>query len=175
MSISDGKNIVLIGFMGTGKSTVGKILARSIGYRQIDIDQFIEEKEKRKIADIFEKDGEAVFRKLEKEMILWASQEKSSVITTGGGAVLDPENTQALAANGHIVALTASPDTIYQRVRRSGHRPLLKTQDMLGEIRNLLQVRKPYYEKADVSFVTDRLKPMDTARQIEEWLKTHGR
>jgi shikimate kinase len=168
------KNIVLIGFMGTGKTTVGKILARSLGYKLIDIDQCVEEKERRKISEIFEKEGEAAFRKLEKSMIRWASGAASSVITTGGGAVIDPENRDMLAENGIIVALTATPETIYQRVKRSGHRPLLKTGDVLAEIKKLLEARRPFYEKADVSFVTDRQKPADTAKQIEEWLKAHG-
>lgn len=171
---TSGKNIVLIGFMGTGKTSVGKILARSTGFHLIDIDQCIEDKEQRKISEIFERDGEAAFRKLEKDMIRWAAGESSAVITTGGGAVLDPENIERLSKNGIIMALTATADTVYQRVKRSGHRPLLKTGDMLGEIKKLLEIRKPYYEKADVSFVTDKQKPADTAKQIEEWLKSNA-
>src|SRR5262245_20080100 len=111
------KNIVLIGFMGSGKSTVGKILARKLNRPLWDIDQSIEERERKRIAEIFEKQGEAYFRKLEKNMILEAASHSGQVITTGGGAVVDPENMKALQNSGILVALSASAETIFQRVK----------------------------------------------------------
>ena len=160
------RNIVLVGFMGTGKSTVGKILAKRLGRTWVDVDQRIEEAEKRKIGDIFEKDGEAGFRALEKEMVRRVCGGANLVITTGGGAVLDEENMRALKQNGFLIALDASPETIYQRVKDSRHRPLLKSGDLMGEIRRLLEARRPFYAKADVSFRTDGKTAADVAGAI---------
>src|SRR5689334_7004430 len=142
------RNLVLIGFMGTGKSSVGKVLGRKLSRPVIDVDQTIETREKKKIAEIFEAQGEAGFRRLEKEAVRDAASRDGVVITTGGGAVLDPENVRALKANGWIVSLTATPETIYRRVKDSRHRPLLKSADVLGEIARLLEARKGLYDEA---------------------------
>jgi len=160
------KNLILIGFMGTGKSSVGKALAKKTGRTLIDVDQRIEEKEKRRIADIFEKDGEAAFRRLENEAIREAAMNSGAIITTGGGAVIDPENLLVLKASGVLVALEASPETIFQRVKDSRHRPLLHSSDVPGEIRRLLEVRRPYYQKADLVFTTDGKSPAQVAEEI---------
>ena len=150
-----GKNLVLIGFMGTGKSTVGKALAKKTGRSLVDIDQRIEESQKRRIADIFEKDGEAAFRRLEKQAIQEAVLGSGLVITTGGGAVMDPENFSALKERGIVLLLEAQPDTIYKRVKDSRHRPLLHSSDVMGEIRRLLSARQGQYDRADFKFSTD--------------------
>lgn len=149
------KNIVLVGFMGTGKSSVGKILAKKLGRRFVDVDAWIEDSERTKIRDIFESRGEAAFRVLEKAAIAHFSAEEGLVLTTGGGAVLDPDNLAALRTNGVIVALMATPETVYQRVRHSRHRPLLNGEDMFSEIRRLMEIRRPHYEGADLRFDTD--------------------
>ena len=149
------KNIVLIGFMGTGKTSVGKILARRLKKTVRDVDEFIEAKEKRSIRDIFEKDGEVYFRRAEKEAVQALAREENVVITTGGGVVLDPENTKVLSENGWIVALHASPETIFRRVKHSRKRPLLQDGDMLSEIKKLLEARRPFYRRADFSLDTD--------------------
>ena len=160
------KNIVLVGFMGTGKTSVGKILARKLNREVFDVDALIEENEGRKIADIFEEDGEARFRQIEKEAIKKIAENENVVITTGGGAALEAENMQVLRAKGWIVALTASPETIYNRVRNSRHRPLLKSPNMFLEIKRLLAERKKFYEVADYSFETDRKTPSQVADGI---------
>ncbi|MBI3252949.1 MAG: shikimate kinase [Candidatus Omnitrophica bacterium] len=160
------KNIVLIGFMGTGKTSVGKILARELDRPLVDVDQAIEEKEKRKIAEIFEKSGEAYFRAVEKEAVREAAVRESVVITTGGGAVLDPENLDALRRNGTLIALSAKPETIYERVKNSRHRPLLKGEDLLAQIQKLLEIRKPHYEKADLTLDTDGQTSAEVAARI---------
>ncbi len=162
------KNIVLIGFMGTGKSTVGKILAKKMNRALVDIDHLIEEKEKRKIFEIFEKEGEDYFRRLEKKVILDVASHSGQVITTGGGAVMDAENLAALRSNGLLVALTATPETIYRRVKDARHRPLLKSQDVTGEIRRLLEARTPVYKTADLCFASDgQTGPQVAARILE--------
>lgn len=141
--------------MGTGKTSVGKILAKRLGRPVVDVDQWVEQKEQRKISDIFEKEGEPHFRALEREAIRQAAQKEGVVITTGGGAVIDPINVEALKATGVLVALSSRPETIFKRVKNSRHRPLLKGSDVFSEIQRLLEIRKPFYEKADFHFETD--------------------
>ena len=159
--------------MGTGKTSVGKILARKLGLEFVDIDRRIEEKAGRKIREIFKTDGEAAFRALEKEEIRAAvpSAARGTVITTGGGAVLDPENWGVLRAAGLVVALTAAPETVYRRVRHSDDRPLLSTGDRLTQIRSLMEERRPYYERADVSVPTDGKTPAQVAALLVKELE----
>ena len=161
------KNIVLIGFMGTGKSSVGRILARRMKREFVDLDRYLEEKEKRKIREIFEKEGEPYFRAIEKEAVArWAAAE-NKVITTGGGAIVDPDNFSALKQNGLLITLLAKPETIYERVKNSKRRPLLNdSQDLLAEIKSLLEKRKPYYSRSDFYFDTDGKNASQVARLI---------
>lgn len=166
----DPRNIVLVGFMGTGKTSVGKILAKKLNRPIVDVDEALEASEKRKIKDIFEKDGEAFFRTLEKKAIREISQRRGLVITTGGGAILDVQNIEALKETGLLVALWASPETILKRVAHSKTRPLLKEEDRLGQIQRLLAIRKPFYEKADFHFKTDSLTAEQVAKNILEKL-----
>lgn len=169
--MNNSKNIVLIGFMGTGKSTVGKILARRSGRTWVDIDLRVEEAKKMKVADIFEKEGEASFRSLEKDMIRQVARTANQVITTGGGAVLDADNLRALQNNGFLIALAATPETIYQRVKDSRHRPLLKGGDLMSELRRLMALRQPFYAKADRTFHTDGKTPSQVAAAIADVLE----
>lgn len=164
------KNIVLIGFMGTGKSAVGKILAKRLKRDWLDVDQVIEDTEKRKISDIFEKDGEAHFRRLEKETIQKVTGRSNLVITTGGGAVLDADNRAALKKNGFLITLSATPETIFQRVRHARHRPLLKG-DLRAEIQRLMAEREPFYRESDHIFSTDGKTASQMAALIEAALK----
>ena len=156
--------------MGTGKSTVGKLLAKKLKRRWVDVDHEIEEAEGRKISEIFEKEGEAHFRRLEKEMIQKVASEYGLVIMTGGGAVVDPANRAALKKNGLVVTLSATPETIFQRVRKSRHRPLLKG-DLLTEIKRLLAERESFYRESDRTFSTDGKTGAQVAGIIEETLQ----
>ena len=141
--------------MGTGKTSVGKVLSKKLGRPLVDIDQHIEQSHKRKIADIFEKEGELYFRSLEKDAIRWAAQQEGLVITTGGGAVLDAENRENLKRDSHVVALLAKPETVFKRVKNSRKRPLLNKPDMLAEIKKLMIARQPYYQEAHFCFESD--------------------
>ena len=142
-------NIVLVGFMGTGKTSVGRRLASQLRMRYVDTDDIIERDSGRRIAHIFEEDGEPAFRDLESEAVLKASQLYNHVISTGGGVVLRASNMEALKQNGIIFCLTATPEEIYRRVRHQTHRPLLQTPDALAKIRSMLEERHPYYAEAD--------------------------
>ncbi len=161
--------------MGTGKSSVGRLLARRTRREFVDLDRYLETQQKRKIRDIFETDGEAYFRSLEKEAVRhWASCE-DKVITTGGGTVVDPENLAALKKNGILITLLARPETVFHRVKNSKTRPLLKNApDLLGEIQKLLQERKPFYEQSDYYFETDGKSASGVARLIQNALIQNG-
>lgn len=160
------RNIVLTGFMGTGKTAVGKEISRRLSMRFVDIDQEVEKAEALPIKDIFARKGEAYFRKIETEMIRKHSSEKRIVIATGGGAVLREENLAALRENGLIFCLTARPDTIHDRTSRNDDRPLLKGDDRMQKIVELLNSRSPLYAQAGILIDTDDKTPLQVADEI---------
>jgi shikimate kinase len=160
------KNIALTGFMGTGKSEVGKTLARKLGYLFLDLDDEIEKKSGMRITDIFSSHGEDAFRDMESEEIRLVSSGDRLVISTGGGAVLRQENMDNLRKKGIIVCLQASPKTIMHRIRGNSDRPLLKAEDPLLRIKELLAARQPYYEKADIIVDTEHKSPLQIADEI---------
>jgi len=149
-------NIVLIGFMGTGKSTVSRVLAERLGWQSIDTDAEIERQEGRKIAEMFAADGEAYFRNIETRVIAEVMSGKEQVVSTGGGAVLAEPNRQAMLAGGCVVALTADPDVIIERVRRDEKRPLLQG-DVSERVHTLLANRRTAYDFADIKIDTSQL------------------
>ncbi|RKY05075.1 shikimate kinase [Candidatus Poribacteria bacterium] len=142
-------NIVLIGFMGTGKTSVGKKLSEILGYPMVDVDELIEQELRMSIPEIFKRFGERFFRDVEAEMIKKVSQLDRHIIATGGGSVLREENWANLRRNGVIFCLNATPEEIWRRVSGFSHRPLLNVPDPMGAIRELLRIRAPYYAKAD--------------------------
>ncbi len=162
------KNIVLTGFMGTGKSVVARELARMRGMRLIDIDHEIEKAEEKSISGIFSCCGEEYFRRLETDAILRYASEQGVVISTGGGAVVREENLRALRANGIIFCLTAAAETILRRTAGDTDRPLLQCQDRLARITELLQERQPFYEKAGIMINTEGKTPLEIAQEIIE-------
>ena len=142
------KKIFLVGFMGTGKTTVGKELAKMLGVRFLDLDDYIESKSGKKITDIFKENGEKFFRKLEKDSLKEVAQSCDfTVIACGGGIVLDPDNIAIMEENGIPVCLHASPDLIYERVKGQAFRPLLNVPDPKAKILELLNKRAPFYAK----------------------------
>ncbi len=160
------KNIVLTGFMGTGKTEVGRELSRLLGLKIIDIDNEIEKAEGISINDIFERYGESKFREIETEMIKKISAEKNLIISTGGGVVLKEENIKMLKKNGIIVCLFATPETIFERTKYNSDRPLLKVNDPLKKIKELLEYRLPFYKKADIVIDTEGKTPSQVAEEI---------
>jgi shikimate kinase len=160
------KNIVLTGFMGTGKTEVGKILSQRLGYAIIDADSEIEKETGMTITEIFKRYGESRFREIEASVIKRLSGLKNIIISTGGGAVLREENVINLRKNGLIICLTASPETILKRTSNNSSRPLLQVEDPLQKIKELLEYRRPYYEKADIMIDTENKNPLEVAEEI---------
>jgi len=159
-------NIALVGFMGTGKSTVGHVLAEILGFELVDTDKVIESRAGKRIADLFAEEGEAAFRRRESDLVRELESARRKVISTGGGMVVNPENLESLRRHALIFCLWASPEVIFGRVRHQSHRPLLHTSDPLGKIRELLGTRAPFYKQADVLVGVDYRAPVETARFI---------
>ncbi len=165
------KNIVLTGFMGTGKTAVGRKLSRLLNMELIDVDTEIEKSQKMTINDMFKKFGEPRFREIETEMIKKLSGKENIIISTGGGAVLKQENLDVLREKGIIVCLLATPETILRRTSHNSNRPLLQVEDPSGKINELLNFRKPFYEKADIMIDTEGKTPIQIAEEIIEKIK----
>ena len=162
------KNLILTGFMGTGKTEVGRELARLLTMKLIDIDTEIIKSAKMSINQIFEQFGEQKFREMETEMIEKVSREKNVLISTGGGAVLRQENMDALKKTGIVISLMATPETIHRRTSGTSERPLLQVEKPLEKINELLNFRKPFYEKADMMIDTEDKTPLQIAEEIIE-------
>lgn len=163
------KNIIIVGFMGTGKTTVGLELARKLSWKYVDTDHQIENTAQMKIPQIFEKQGEDAFRELETKVIRQTLADHTQIISTGGGAVLRSENRDIMLKNGFVVALTASPEAIIARVSENENRPLLQ-----GNVRNkvitLLEERKEAYDFAHAKIDTTHHTPQQlVAKIISQW------
>ena len=169
------KNIVLIGFMGTGKTTIGRLLASRLGRPFVDCDKKVEYESGMTIREIFERYGEAYFRQKEKDMIAKLSRYNNAVIATGGGVVLSNENMRRLKRNGVIIALTASVDTILQRTGRRNSRPLFRDFPAHEQIVNtLLSERWDLYQKADFTIDTNNNLPQHVINEIMFFLRQAG-
>lgn len=148
------QNIVLIGFMGSGKSSLAKILSQKLGNKVISTDALIEKREGKKIAEIFKQAGEPHFRTIEHQVVLEAASHQDAVIDCGGGVVLDPQNVEALKKFGVLVYLSCQPQEILRRVQMQPKRPLLDVADPLAKIEELLKQRQPHYAQADFTIDT---------------------
>ena len=166
-------NIALIGFMGVGKTVVGEALAKKLNWEFIELDSLIEQKAGKTIPEIFQQDGEMVFRELEIEVTKEVSQRQNAVTACGGGIVLNQINIDRLRQKSRIVYLTASPAVILQRILGDGgERPLLKVANPAPTIQELLRFRRPFYERAaDMKINTSKLSVDAVAEQIIERLK----
>ena len=158
-------NIVLVGFMGTGKTTVGLHLEKKTGFPLVDMDHLIEQEVGISISQIFATQGEAHFRSLERAMTKKLATQTNHIISTGGGVVLNPNNLTDFASNGLVVCLSASPETILNRVRNDQTRPLL-AGDKEQQIRDLLQRRQPLYDAIPFQVATDSRTPEQIAESI---------
>ena len=159
-------NIVLTGFMGAGKTSVGKRLKELTGIEMVDTDDMIEEDASMPISEIFEKFGEPYFRELEKKAVAKASALENRIIVTGGGAVLKEENIKNLRKNGKIVYLHAPPEVLYKQAKDGTRRPLLQVDDMLKKIRELLEYRAPFYANNDFVIDTSNMSVDEVAKEV---------
>jgi shikimate kinase len=141
-------NIVLIGFMGSGKSSVGRMLARRLRFQFLDTDTLIEERARMAIKDIFARQGEERFRERETAVLESLLGKRRHVLATGGGIVTQPRNLPLLHQLGWVVLLKADPEELYRRVSRNRDRPLLHVRDPRGRVNEMLEVRQPLYEQA---------------------------
>ncbi len=162
------QNIVLIGFMGTGKSTVGRRLAQSLAWNFFDTDYVIEDVTNLSVTEIFRRHGETRFRSEERIVVKRLSQQERIVIATGGGTVLNPLNWEALAKNGIMIGLHASIEAILSRIGHKHNRPLLKGPR--EEIEKLWSERQKYYAKADFTVDTSQKNIDEVVNEILAWL-----
>ena len=148
------KNIVLIGFMGCGKSTFGKKISKKLNYQFVDTDKWIEKQQGQTISSIFATQGEAAFRQMETEAAQTLSKEEGLVLSTGGGMVKTPKTMEALCQNAIVVYLKATPEHIFQNIGHDTTRPLLQTDDKLEAIRRLMEEREDLYQRYATVTVT---------------------
>ena len=142
------KNLVLVGFMGSGKTSAGTLAAKKLGMTFVDMDAMIEQRLGQTIAKVFEKKGEAFFRQRERELVRELTSTQDRIIATGGGIVLDPNNVRDLARTGVVICCWVNARVAYERTRHTNHRPLLEEADTdrLARIESLLRKREPLYK-----------------------------
>lgn len=165
------KNIVLIGFMGAGKSVAANELAKRLQRDVFSTDALIEKREGRTIAEIFEHSGEAYFRKVENTVVRDIVPRKGIIIDCGGGVFLNPENSKSLKKTSIVFYLSATPKILYERTKAHSHRPLLKAHDPLKKIKELLKIREPFYQQADHIIHTSGKTNTQVCDEIMEFLK----
>jgi len=157
--------------MGAGKTTIGKALANSLGRDFLDLDDVIEAKESIKITDIFAKKGEPYFRKVEKEALKETAQKQNLIVACGGGIVLDEDNINLMKKTGKIICLQARADIVLDRTKGCEHRPLLNVSDPKAKIEELLNLRAPFYAKADYTIDTSDLSVERIVKNILDIVK----
>lgn len=163
-------NLYLVGFMGTGKTTIGRAVAQRLGFTLIDSDQEIERQQGRTIADIFATDGEPAFRAMERRFIEGGHEGSRAVVSCGGGLVVQPGMLELLLRRGVVICLHASIETILARTARHRHRPLLNVEDPDARVRALYAEREPVYKRAGTVILTDA-RPLNdiVAHVIRAW------
>lgn len=160
------KNIALIGFMGTGKSSVGRLVASHLRFDFLDTDTVIEARTGLSVPDIFKQAGEPVFRDLERQLVEELKGREKTVISAGGGLAANDANMASLKEHALVVCLWATPQVIWERVRHQSHRPLLQSADPLETIRKLLSEREPFYKQADVLLNSERRALKEVAQHV---------
>jgi len=160
------RNLALIGFMGTGKSSVGRLIADTLHYTFLDTDDVIIARAGASIEDIFKHQGEPVFRQLEARIVEELTRRDRTIISTGGGLPAEENNIASLKTHALVICLWASPEKVLHRVQGQSHRPLLKDVDPLTRIRQLLSEREKFYRQADVLVNTEFRSLKEVAQQV---------
>jgi len=152
---SDTTNLYLVGFMGTGKSTVGRLVAKQMNFNFLDSDQEIEHVQGKPVSAIFVEQGEAAFRKLEREFVEHGHPEQGCVVACGGGLVVPPGMLELLRSRGIVICMHAPIETIIDRILHTTHRPLLQVEDPAKRLRELYAQREPLYRRTGTMVLTD--------------------
>jgi shikimate kinase len=160
------RNLALAGFMGVGKSSVGRMAAAELQFEFVDTDELIESRTGVKITEIFARFGEPAFRKFESDLVAEMAAWSGRVISTGGGLVANPANLASLKSHSLVACLWATPETIYQRTKHQSHRPLLQEPDPLAKIRALLATREAAYKSCDVLVNTEQRSIKEIATHV---------
>jgi shikimate kinase len=161
------ENIILIGFMGSGKSSIGKRVAKKLGFQFLDTDHLVTERAGESITDVFAHRGEAAFREMETSVLISLGHLTRCVVSTGGGIVIREENRVLLREMGFVVGLTATEEVIFERVSRNDKRPLLQTEDPRTTLSELLEARRPFYrDTAHFTLDTTSLPHAEAAEEI---------
>ena len=160
------RNIILVGFMGSGKTTIAMKLSHLLNMRYISTDDLIEKREERTINEIFTKSGEEYFRNVESEVLRDACSMENVIMDLGGGAVLRDENWESMKSSGIVIGLTADADTIMERTKKYKHRPLLNVKDPKQKILSLKLKRESFYAKADHCIDTGKLTVKQAVEKI---------
>ncbi|BET68744.1 shikimate kinase [Opitutales bacterium ASA1] len=148
-------NLYLVGFMGTGKTTVGRALAQRLRMQFVDVDAEVERLAGMQIAEIFEREGEAAFRRRERDVVVAGHAPSGCIVSCGGGLIMQPGMVGELRKRGVVICLTASAETIIQRTANNRNRPLLNVDDPAARIREMLMRREPLYREAGTQVLTD--------------------
>lgn len=168
------KHLILIGMMGTGKSTIGRALAQELRMPWVDTDELIEKRLQMSIASFFQKEGEPAFRQIETEILQQVLQRSPHIITTGGGMVLKQENRDQMKEHGWVICLTAQPEILAKRLHNDHSRPLLQGKQLQAKIEQLWQERAEKYQFADWQIDTGRHSVREVVNQIAEQWKGIG-
>lgn len=160
------RNLTLAGFMGVGKSSVGRLVATELRFEFVDTDELIESRTGVKITEIFARFGEPAFRKFENDLVAEMAGWSGRIISTGGGLVVNPDNLASLKRHSLVACLWATPETVYQRTKHQTHRPLLQDPDPLGKIRTLLASREAAYKNCDVLVNTEQRSVKEIAAHV---------
>lgn len=160
------KNIYLIGFMGTGKSTVGRLVAEKLGMEFCDTDAMVEAKSGMTISEIFDEMDEEAFRSMETDVLKEITEKRNLVVSTGGGIVVTKGNMEIMRQAGSLITLMASPEQIFERIKDDKGRPLLQVESPLDEIKKLIFDRAPFYINTDYIVETTEMSPAEAAEEI---------
>jgi len=174
MTVEEKRNVILCGFMATGKSSVGKRLAAKLHYQFLDMDSLIEEETGMTIPQIFSSQGEPAFRALESRMVERIAGWTGYVVATGGGTIVNPQNLETLKRCGVVISLTADIRTILLRSGKGDTRPLLQGENKSERIRQLMEKREPFYAQADIVQDTSTLNINQVVRRLVERLQEFG-
>ncbi|MDF3127569.1 shikimate kinase [Kiritimatiellaeota bacterium B1221] len=163
--------VFLVGFMGSGKTQTGQLLAKRLGWSWLDLDEKIVEVAGKSIPEIFAQEGEGAFRKMERACLQEALASEATVVSCGGGIVTQPDNLRDLLHQSRVVCLRIQPETVFRRVGNDPRRPLLQGSDSMGQIRKLMTEREVYYQQFPLQIDVDKCRASEVVDRIIDQLR----